>query len=158
MAGAFTMVYEDYDGDTQQVSLELASPANDGSDLSAWQTGLLALRDAWEALCAGRLRRNESTAFITDNGKGSATSPLAQKVLQAVHTYRNDSTGIEYTVRLPMPDLSVQDGGDNVWIKQGDLTVLDLTSTQGAAWKAQFDGKVKHEGDAVTLEKVHIKE
>lgn len=150
--GSYMLKFEDYDGDSQQITFPTAdAPLGAAVDTSAWNNAAIAFRDSLLAVTVGRLRAESLAANEDDNGKGTATSPVAQKSTQLICVYQHAVTNIEYTQRVPMPDLAAQDGGDNIYIRQDGLTVLDLASVQGLAFKAQWDGFVLHRNDDDTL-------
>lgn len=156
MTGKYTMGLTDFDGDLKQVSYPIESPASDGSDLSAWNTSINALRDAVNAISAGQFNIDSRTANYTRFENGSATSPIAQAKYRAIIQYQDTVTGKSYQdLNIPMPDL----GLSSTWVVQGEFTVLDLSVGVGATFKTQFEATViSTDGNPVELLRVYIEE
>jgi len=149
------LVYRDYDADTKQVSFQ-GAPATGDVSLAALNTDGDALKAAINTLSAGNLAREEYVATTEVLSDQLASSPVAQAHIRAICQYQdNVTTKIYNDAILPMPDLGLA----NTWQAQGGLTILNLASVNGLAFKTAFEGYVlSPDSNAVTLLRVHIEE
>jgi len=150
-----TLVYRDFDSDTKQVSFQ-GAPATDDISLAALNTEGDALKAAIETLSAGNLAREEYTATTEIISDQLATSPIAQAHQRAICQYQdNVTTKIWNDAIVPMPNLGLA----STWKASGGLTILDLDSVNGTAFKTAFETYVlSPDGNAVSLLRVHIEE
>jgi len=150
-----TLMYRDFNAGTKQVSFQGAPALNDVS-LDALNDNAAALKAAINTLSAGNLAREERTATSEIISDALATSPIALAQQRAICQYQDDTTTkIWNDAILPMPDLGLA----STWKASGGLTILDLDSTNGSAFKTAFETYVlSPDGNAVTLLRVHIEE
>lgn len=160
MAGGLELKWTDFDGDNGSVTFEMAEPASDGSNYSAWLAAGNGLRDAVNAVCGGYARSDTKIADINDNGVGAATSPVYQKHISLIVEYTSSGNGQTYRYRIPAPKLDAQDGeSDPLFVKSGGLTVMEVVACSlGATFVTQFEANVLHDGNAVTFQRAYIEE
>lgn len=152
--------FEDFDGDTQTTSIPGIALADD-VDEPTWSARVAALQLAITAISIGRRRAHGRR--ITDNQQlpGSASSPIAQKSVQAMVVMKDAVTGGQYTERIPMPNLGmVADGdGDDAWLTDGELTILNPLHNNYQALKTTMEDFWRSPNEnAGTLQKVYIEE
>jgi hypothetical protein len=151
MTDKLSLTFEDYDGSPQTTSFDIQSLA-DAVDFATWTTEVNALASALDLWSIGRARSQERTIVDVDNGKGSASSPVAQKSTQLIIEVEDSSTGVIYKERLPMPDLTkASDGdGDAAWIKTGQgansLTIMNPEHADFAVLKTAYDAIGESQG------------
>lgn len=158
MPDKVTVGFRDFDGDKQTTSIVVSDASTDvqrqnvADGLQVWSGGA-------NAGYIEQIEREPDTGV-------SATSPVAQKAVQAIIEMRDTVTGRIYTERLPMPELqkSADVGTNDAWIVvgsgTGSLTVanplhadydLYLKQPLEAAWQSPA-------GNSGELVRVYIEE
>lgn len=143
----------DYDGDIQQISIDVA----DGT-LEADVSTLYSQIDAW---IAGENRGAfHSEQILGDTGQASSDVTV-QGALQCIAEVVDAVTGRSYMYRLGIPDLSKVDDIDTdpAWVKSGGLTVANPAHADWPTLQQEFaDNVLSPLGNAVTLERLYIEE
>lgn len=157
-------VKSDYDGDQKQVSWA-TKDVSDFADYAAYLAAMVNMESSVDAWCIGRNTRTEVSQTLTDNGPGSAVSPVAQGALRCIIEAEDSVTGIVYRFPYPMPDLSkANDGdGDKAWIKVGQgtnsLTIMNPDHADYATFVTRFEAVVlSPNGNTVNMLRGYIEE
>src|SRR6185503_19007900 len=154
----------DYDGDQKQVSWTTKEVA-DYTDYAQWNADMIDLEAIIDVWCIGRAVKTEFGEVNTDNGAGSATSPVAQGNLRVILEGQDTVNGQIYKFPIPMPDLTKANdgGGDPAWIKVGQgansLTVINPNHADYASLKTRFElNVISPNGNSVVLVRAYVEE
>lgn len=120
MADKLLMAWRDYDGDRQQVSMDILEAADGVSAFNGLQTELL----KW---LAGALAGGGFLETLQSDSGTAASNPVAQSRSQAIVEGRDVISGRTYKLRLPFPDLTKADDGTGnaAFVAQGGVTVFN---------------------------------
>lgn len=159
-----TFVKADYDGDQKQVSWA-TKPVTDYADYDTYIGDLVNLDAIVSAWCIGRDARSVASQLLSDNGGGSASSPVAQGNLRVILEGQDSVNGIVYKFPIPMPDLTkaADGGGDPAWIKVGQgnesLTVMNPAHADYDILKTRFQANaLSPNGNPVLLVRGYVEE
>ena len=159
-----TFVKTDFDGDNKQVSWD-TKVVGDYADYATYLAAMVDLEAKVNSWSIGRETRNYIAQELTDNGTGSASSPVAQGNLRLILEGQDVVTGQVYRFPIPMPDLTKANdgGGDPAWIKVGQgsnsLTVANPNHADYATLKTSFEATVYSPGaNPVVLLRAYIEE
>lgn len=117
------------DASQENSSFGFSSSALTAGNIAGQTAALGTLETATEALTIGHIAKQQ-IAQILVNDPGVPSDPYAQRELKWLVTYQAVTSGHNFTLEIPAPDLT-----DNL-VPGSDLA--DLTSTDWAAWVSAF--------------------
>lgn len=137
MADKLLMAWRDYDGDRQQISIDITEAADGVATFNGLQTELL----KW---LAGALAGGGFLEILQSDTGSASTNPVAQSRSQAIVEGRDTVTGRTYKLRLPFPDMGKADDGSTnpAFVPSGGVTIFNpdhtdyplLVAALEAAW------------------------
>lgn len=159
-----TFIKADFDGDQKQATWA-TKPTGDYADQAAYEAAMGDLESIINAWCIGREVRFAQGTILTENGAGSATSPVAQGNIRLILEGQDTVNGQIYKFPIPMPDLTKANdgGGDPAWIKVGQgsnsLTVANPAHSEYTLLETRFElNAISPNGNPVVLVRAYVEE
>lgn len=106
--GKATFSFKDYEGETSKV--QLAGLDMTAGNFAAEAAKITALLAAIQGLTMGQIQNIQVAAYDTKYAPATPASKQAQREQKWVVQYYDDTTFDQYTVELPVADLSLLDG------------------------------------------------